>query len=234
MTAADRPTRWYRGSDRRTRAHVAVRWATCPFGALEALVPRSGDILDWGCGHGLLTLWLAESGPARTVVGIDVDAAKIDRARAAAAMASPFADRVRFEVGASDARPAGAWDAIVISDVLYLVDPAAQRDLVDAAVAALAPGGVLVIKETGEAPRWKVRLSRAQEQFAVRVARLTATESGIHPPPTPQELATWLEGAGLAVTIQRLDRGYHTPHVAVVGEKGAESETAQPGGRLPF
>jgi 2-polyprenyl-3-methyl-5-hydroxy-6-metoxy-1,4-benzoquinol methylase len=215
---SDRPTRWYRDADMGTRLHVAIRWATCPFDVVEPLLAREGRIADWGCGHGALSLHLAQRSPGRSVDGFDIDAAKLARARAAAA-ASPMVDRLSFEEVAHDAVLDSTYDGIVISDVLYLLAPDHQRDVVEAAAAALAPGGAIVIKDMAPTPRWKALASRAQEQVSVRLARITASGSGIHPGPGPQELAGWLTTAGLATEVRRADRGYHSPHVVVVGRR---------------
>ena len=52
--------------------------------------------------------------------------------------------------------PEGPWDAIVIVDVLYLLDKAGRvRIARRLRRAACAQGGVLVVKETDVVPRWK-------------------------------------------------------------------------------
>lgn len=229
MTAPDRPLRWYRDQGPRARLHVAARWATAPFGPLDDLLPASGRILDWGCGHGLLSVWAAARAPGRTVEGVDLDAAKLDHATRAAEAAG-VADRVTFRQVAADDRPIGRWDAIVIDDVLYLLAPADQESLVAAAAGALAPGGVLVVKEMDHQPAWKHALTRAQEVVAVRVLRVTATSGPLHPAPTASTVAGWMRAAGLEARCQRLDRGYHVPHAAAIGRRASG---AAPGGTLP-
>ena len=75
----------YSGAPLTARAHVRVRWATCPFRAVAAEVPASGRILEVGCGHGLLSLHLALTSPTREVLGVDVDDDKLKAGRTAAA-----------------------------------------------------------------------------------------------------------------------------------------------------
>ncbi|MGH9157488.1 MAG: hypothetical protein ACRD1K_17010, partial [Acidimicrobiales bacterium] len=67
----------YRDAPAPVRAHLALRWATCPFPAVAAEVPATGSVLEVGCGHGLLSTYLALGGPGRLVTGIDPDAGRI-------------------------------------------------------------------------------------------------------------------------------------------------------------
>jgi 2-polyprenyl-3-methyl-5-hydroxy-6-metoxy-1,4-benzoquinol methylase len=149
----------YGGLGRGDRFHVALRWRSCPFPQVAAHVPPSGRVLDVGCGHGVFTLYLAASAPERAVVGVDVDADKLVAARRAAEHAGlpvTFAEAVGGEL------PAGLWDAVTVVDVLYLLGPDRALDLVGRAAAALAPGGVLAVKEIDVRPRWKYELARVQ------------------------------------------------------------------------
>ena len=215
MGGTDRPLRWYRTLGAATRAHVALRWASSPIGPLCSMLPDQGRILDWGCGHGLLALWKAHGSQA-TVVGCDIDADKLALARRALVRAG-LGDRVRFEEVEPDAAPADRWDAIVVNDVLYLLEPPAQEALVRACCRALEPGGVLVCAEMGDRPRWKARLASFQEQLAVRIVRITASATGAATYPDPAEVGRWMADEGLVVDQVDLGRGYHVPHVAVRG-----------------
>ena len=71
-----------------------------------------------------------------------------------------------MSVGVSGRVPEGPWDAIVILDVLYLLPSAEQHALIERCVAALAPGGRLLVKEMDMAAGWKARWNTAQETLA--------------------------------------------------------------------
>lgn len=208
----------YRPEGARARFHTTVRWLTCPFREVEALLPSDGAILDLGCGHGLLALWLATTSGERAVVGVDVDAAKLEVARRAAAAAG-LGGRVQFEHLAGAGFPDDRrWDAIACVDVLYLLGPKRALDLVDDLVAALADGGTIVLKEMAPAPRWKVWLTLVQELFTTKVLGWTEGERLELVPVA--DLVGRLELAGLTTRTVRLDRRRLHPHVAVVGRRG--------------
>jgi 2-polyprenyl-3-methyl-5-hydroxy-6-metoxy-1,4-benzoquinol methylase len=204
----------YRDSTLVTRAHVRVRWATCPFPAVAQQVPDSGRILEIGCGHGLLSLLLAQTSSRRDVHGIDVDEDKLDAARGAAVRGDLTAT---FDVATGDVLPEGPWDGIAIVDVLYLLDGDAQRALLASCAERLAPGGALVVKEMATEPRWKAAWNTAQEVAAVKLLHITAGSDLTFL--DPAELASAMAGAGLDVREQPLHRGYPHPHHLLVGRK---------------
>lgn len=206
----------YRGAPPGDRLHVLVRWLSCPFPPVVDVLPRTGRILEVGCGHGLFSTYVAQRVPGVEVHGVDIDADKI-----AVATRSTASGRLSFAVAESGVLPAGPWDAVVLVDVLYLLDEAGQRALLESCAAVLAPGGVLVVKDMSTRPRWKAWVNRAQETLSVRVLRITAG-SAHFAFVEPDQRARWLQAAGLLdVRSRRLDRGRAHPHHLLVGRAAA-------------
>lgn len=193
-----------------------MRWLTCPFPLVEHEVPPTGRILDFGTGHGLFAVYLASLSTRREVHGVDIDEDKLVVARAAAAGA-PALDNVTFSSGLDLEGTGGDYDAIVIVDVLYLLEPSHQARLVADLAVRLSPGGRLVVKESAEGPRWKLRWSRAEELLATRVLRITKSTGTGLAFTSPTCLAEWMADAGLDVAQRAIDRGYPYPHHLVVG-----------------
>lgn len=204
--------RAYRHLPRSARVHATIRWWSAPFPRIAAFLPTSGRVLEIGCGHGLFSTYAALAGPGRSVVGVDIDADKIALARQAEAQL-PGVD-LTFRVAESGAVPTGPWDAIVIVDVLYLLDTDHELALLDACAAELAPRGVLVVKETDVVPAWKHRIAKLQEVLATRVLRITAGDALTFTPIA--ELAAHLADRGLEVSVRRVDEGYPHPHSLLV------------------
>jgi 2-polyprenyl-3-methyl-5-hydroxy-6-metoxy-1,4-benzoquinol methylase len=224
----------YRAVSPAAWAHAGIRWASCPLGRVAEVLPARGRILDLGCGQGLLSLHLALGSAAREVVGVDIDGDRLAIARKAADRAGLGVERARFlpwSPGAG-APPAGPWDAILIVDVLYLMPRGAQRQLLAACAAALAPGGVLLVKEMASDPGWKFRWNLMQETLAVRVLRFTrsaAAPAGGRSALTfvaPDTVGGWLAEQGLRVEQRPLHRGYLHPHHLLLGRRAGAGEAA--------
>jgi 2-polyprenyl-3-methyl-5-hydroxy-6-metoxy-1,4-benzoquinol methylase len=206
----------FSAAPRRERLHVSGRLRTCPIADLSATVPTNGRILDFGCGHGAVALYLALSGPDRSVTGVDVDAEKLVHARDAAGAVGAS---IEFVEVAPDYLPTGEWDAITIVDVLYLLGPTLIGEVIASAAGALVPGGTLLVKELDVSPRWKFRVAVAQEVLATKVLRITEG-STLHWE-SSAELGRRMTDAGLVVEQRPLHHGRVHPHHLVIGRKPA-------------
>lgn len=206
----------YRSAPLADRVHVRVRWATCPFRAVAAELPRAGSVLEVGCGHGLLSNYLALASPDRRVTGVDVDTEKLEVARAAAKEAGLDCT---FEPVEGAALPDGPFDGIAIVDVLYLLGAEDQRSLLRSCAGRLAPGGVLAVKEMAPTPRWKATWNVVQETASVKILGITEGEQLTFLPPA--DLAAAMVQGGLTVRDRPIHRGYPHPHHLLVGRKPA-------------
>ena len=175
------------------RYYVAGKLAFDPVCRLLDELPGDfGRVLDLGCGRGQLSLLLLELGRARSVIGLDSDASKIEVAR----RAGPEAEFRLADVRPSDVTPA---DTILLVDVLHYLPLAEQDALLAAAARALAPGGRLLVRELDADPTAKSIVTRLVEWLARKTGLNRGRASAYRP---ARELTALLERAGLPCVVQ--------------------------------
>jgi SAM-dependent methyltransferase len=101
--------------------------------------PRYRHAFEPGCATGLTTAMLAQR--CDQLTAMDIASAAVRQAR----------DRVRDCAGVAvvqgrlpDAWPAGCFDLVVVSELLYYLDQPARREVADRIIATLEPSGDLI------------------------------------------------------------------------------------------
>jgi SAM-dependent methyltransferase len=128
------------GADVHGEAALASAWVP----------PAAGPILDAGCGTGRVAIELARRG--HTTVGIDVDPALLDRARAKApALEWHLADLARLP---ADVAPGPFAGAVLAGNVMIFVARGTEGDVLGNVADRLAPDGLVIagFQLTGRLP----------------------------------------------------------------------------------
>ena len=160
------------------------------FEVLDQVVPRSGHVLDLGCGYGMAAHWLAACTDQRTFLGVDYDEDKIRVAK----QTVPDHPRIGFAVQDVLQWDYPPCDTVLLVDVLHYWTPDKQQLILEKARRALRPGGRLVLRDAARDESGAYRRVRRWEKFATGVG-LNRTEEGLHFQ-TQAELETMLQQAG--------------------------------------
>ena len=145
-----------------TKVFLHLRWLLTPYGRMAAYVPKAGKVLDVGCGHGLLAMEMALSGPNRRVLATDHDVARI----ALATQAGTGITNLTFDVSSGSPVTAGQFDAIMMIDFLHYFSPEQQDDMIAQAFANLSPGGWLLAREVDSQGGLISKLNQFYEKMA--------------------------------------------------------------------
>jgi 2-polyprenyl-3-methyl-5-hydroxy-6-metoxy-1,4-benzoquinol methylase len=204
----------YRRCSAWTRLHVLGRYLACPSEVLVPWFPKEGDVLDVGCGHGLLA-WLLERDDAqatRRYLGIDHDAGKI-----AAARMLPL-ERATFSTETLANLASERYDCVSLVDVLYAIPLSNWAEVLRHCARVLRKGGRLVVKEVANEPRWKYWLACLEEALAIQVFKVT---KGC--PPHFESFDVYrrhVESSGFEVLdVRRLDAWRPHAHCALLARK---------------
>lgn len=146
------------------------------FRRIDEWIPARARILDLGCGYGVMAHWLTVSHEDRVVVGIDLDASKLEVARAS----SRGNGRVRFEeADLLDCRDVPETDVVLMFDVLHYLTRPSKLELLRRLRVALAPGGRVLVRDACRQESGAHRVTAALEVIAVWTGR-HQTREGLH------------------------------------------------------
>ncbi len=155
-----------------------------------------GEVVDVGSGRGQLALMLLELGRCARVHGIDWDDAKVESARAAAAVDPALA--ATFEQGDVRRATLPEADTVMLIDVLHYLDVADQDALLARSARALRPGGTLLLREADTERGWRSWATWLEE----RVFTLLRFNRGARVRfRAASELTALLEGEGLRCRV---------------------------------
>jgi uncharacterized protein (DUF2062 family)/2-polyprenyl-3-methyl-5-hydroxy-6-metoxy-1,4-benzoquinol methylase len=137
---------------------------------MGGLLPSGGSLVDVGCGQGLTLALFAEASAAvdnhtwpalepkppifNRLIGIEI------RARAAALARQALKDAAEVIEGDARSVPALRAHAVLVFDVLHMINPEDQETLLASLVKALEPGGVLLVREADRAAGWRFAMVR--------------------------------------------------------------------------
>jgi 2-polyprenyl-3-methyl-5-hydroxy-6-metoxy-1,4-benzoquinol methylase len=119
-------------------------------------LPASGSVLDIGCGFGLFSLYYASTGPGRLVRGIDLNPRRIGMARRAATRLG-LENVVYEELDARHFKGDSPVSAAYMLDIVHHLPDDAVPSLLRELHRAIAPGGLLMVKDVDTRPapkRW--------------------------------------------------------------------------------
>jgi 1-acyl-sn-glycerol-3-phosphate acyltransferase len=130
-------------------------------------LPKTGTILDLGCGYGFMCYMLQFRSPEQTIVGVDYDEEKIEIARHGYLRSA----RLQFHQANIMQFPLDTYSGIVLSDVLHYLEPTEQEDLLNRCCAALLPGGVLIIRDGNTDLKERHKGTELTEFFSIKVLK---------------------------------------------------------------
>jgi ubiquinone/menaquinone biosynthesis C-methylase UbiE len=155
--------------------------------------PPGGTVLDAACGTGKYFAMVLDAG--RRVVGTDQSTGMLARARAR--FPAVALERVGLQELAFD----GEFDAVMCIDAMENIPPEDWPRVLAGLRRALRPGGrlYLTVEEPDPADLERVQAEAVARGLPVVPGEMAEEGAGYHYYPSRQQVAGWLEEAGLVV-----------------------------------
>lgn len=132
-----------------------------PYEVVEKMLPRSGVIVELGCGEGLLANYLALASPKRKVIGYEIVPERLDRAKKGIKNTS-------YKVGDIVDISYPKADTFILFHVLHhLPSLAAQEEVLKKVKKSLNSGGKLIIVDVYIEPSIKYLAAWVADHFLV-------------------------------------------------------------------
>lgn len=138
-----------------------IRFWDAPYKQLEKLIPRTGEIVDLGCGEGIFTNYVAMASVARKMVGVDKDKERVRYAYRGL-------PNTKFVNGDITKRTVPQADCVLLVHVLHHLNSyKEQEELLTKCAAKLKDGGKLLIAEIEPKPSFKYLVTWFTDHFLV-------------------------------------------------------------------
>lgn len=177
------------------------------------LLPLKGNFLDLGCGYGFMSYvlhWASQG--KRKFTGVDYDEEKIETARHCF---SKTAD-VHFVHANISEYTLSQYNGIIISDVLHYLKPDCQKKMIEKAVEALLPQGLLILRDGDADLIEKHKGTRLTEIFSTKIFSFNKTTNELHFL-SGKMIESLAEEKGMS--LQRIDHTKYTSNVIWVLRK---------------
>ncbi len=170
-------------------------------------LPKTGNVLDIGCGFGLFGLYFASMHPDRQVHGFDLNEKRI-------ATANESARKLGMNNATFHAEDATKWkgahefDAAYMLDIIHHIPREAVDGLIGQLRSLVSPTGVVVIKDVNSKPWFKTAFTWALD-------KAMDPKTPVHYWPM-DVLKKKLEDAGFAVHAHQMVDMLPYPHVIYI------------------
>lgn len=194
------------------RIQIRQRWLGAPYLQLANFVPKRGKILDLGCGLGNFSHVLCLTGNRRRVVGIDFDKKRIELAQKTVTKN----ENLVFRCADLRSMSFEKSDGVVLFDVLHHIDYNFHKGLLARIFQALKKGGVLLMIESEDHPKWKYFIWRVWELVALG---LSITRGGSLSLRSRKDLKRMLKKIGFKTKAISYHQGRLFPHLLYICRK---------------
>lgn len=180
-----------------------------PFEEIIPYLPRKGEILDIGCGYGILDFKIAKDRPDLHITGIDSNKKTIEKA------AKMVQDKNICFIARDilkDPLPMKKYKTIICFDFLHHIPYFSQEKIIKKCHQLLADNGCLIVKEIDTKPKWKYLWNLVHDTIVTRGQWIYCRSL--------DEWESLLSVNNLKVNqIKAINKGFFYPHILLIAKK---------------
>lgn len=157
----DRIISFYSSGDEFTQVFSKIRFWDAPFFELEKLIPKTGNILDLGCGEGLFTNFLGLKSNKRKIIGFELNRERVKEA-------NKKLPNVKFKAANVITKEFPKSNVIIMVHLLHHLPTFEDQIVVlKKAKRSLSKNGKLIVAEVDNKPFLKYMISYFADHFLV-------------------------------------------------------------------
>jgi 2-polyprenyl-3-methyl-5-hydroxy-6-metoxy-1,4-benzoquinol methylase len=196
------------------QVYIRLRFSLLGIADLERYLPEEGRIVDLGCGYGYFSNVLAVTSIRREVLGVDLDANRVEKARRSIGKRSG----INFLQQEISGWSIPACEGIAMVDLLHYFPRPVQDELLDRCYYSLAPGGKLLLREVDVRPRVKFWFNYLHEWLLTRINFTQSTTRGLFFR-SSEEISGVLRYLGFTIALVKEEKITPYSDYVIVGTK---------------
>jgi 2-polyprenyl-3-methyl-5-hydroxy-6-metoxy-1,4-benzoquinol methylase len=147
-------------SDPVVRIYCTIRFRIMNMRILEEIgqyLPKSGNIMDIGCGFGLFSHYYALLSPDRKFTSLDISKTRIQAALEASTRLN-LSKQITFYAAPAEhlSEMPGVFEAAYMLDIIHHLGKDSYMALLNTIYNKLSPHGILILKDIATTPTWKL------------------------------------------------------------------------------
>ena len=134
------------------RLYSGLKVLLVPYEQISSHVPKNTDVLDVGCGYGILSFFLGFESPRRRILGIDINCARVTSIEK---IVTAVPDNVSFRAGDLTVVGNEHFGCVVMEEVLHHIPKEQQQAVLDRLGDLLSDDGVFILRENNKRPSFR-------------------------------------------------------------------------------
>lgn len=130
------------------KVYTSLRLLILPIKKIDEIVPKSGTITDYGCGFGIVSCYLGLSSKNRKIIGIELNAERIKKAR----LIGKDIKNIKFEVRDASKIRIKKSDVHLLVDVVHHIPYDNQVFLLNSIIKSIRKNDLIIIKDIDKKP----------------------------------------------------------------------------------